>query len=88
MLVADAAAQPCGERRLVHQLARRQRGEFGREQQRVVPGDAEHQERAGIAEHRGANRLVELVDILVGETKMRSKFARFGKQRREGVGAE
>ena len=88
VFVADAAAKPCREERLVHQRARRQWIKFGREKHRVVSRHAKDQESAGVAKYGGADRGIELVDVLVRQTEVRRKFARFGEQRRERVGAE
>ena len=64
------------------------RTKLGREQFRVAAADAEHDQRAGIAEHRGADGRRELVGVLVRETEMRCELARLGEKRRERFGAK
>ena len=66
-------------RRLINQLACRQWIEFGCEKHGVVAGYAEYQQCTSIAEHRGANGVVQLIYVLVRETEMRREFARFGR---------
>ena len=84
----NAAAKPRGEWLLIGKAAGVHRSKFGRKQFRVAAPDSEDDERAGIAYHRRAHCIRQLIGVLVCQAKMRREFARLRKQRCECVGAE
>ena len=87
-VATDAAAKPRGERLLVGEAAGVHRTEFRREQLGVAAPDAKYDQRAGVAEHRGADGRRELIGVLVRETEMRCELARLGEKRGECFRAE
>jgi hypothetical protein len=56
-------------RRLIWQLGSGQQMKFRCQQFRIVAGYAKDDERAGVPEHRGADRWMYLLEVLVRETK-------------------
>ena len=68
-VATDAASKPRGERLLVGEAAGVHRPKFWRKQFRVTAADAEHDQRAGVADHGGPHRVGQLIGVLVRERR-------------------
>ena len=67
--------EPCGEWFLVSEREALDRAKLGCEELRIAAPDPKHNKRTGVANDSRADRVAELIRVLVRECEMRCEFA-------------